>query len=222
MTTAYTTVPQPSPGSVTPAVRDREVLRSNQRLRYPERTATRAATASPGLMPTAQASSQASAGMGWRTKTRRHDRRCCPITQRQATRLIVLRTTPDRARAPSWPWAGYGSGIALVGQDNLRRTFLQDVPDGANCVLIDMVACYASIADPRDHRQDPGWRPLPSHAGGPAPQPSRPFPPVDLDIPFAEPVRHKTQPRAAEFGLRTSCRYRREGCPGCWCLSRAC
>ncbi len=41
--------------------------------------------------------------------------------------------------------ARYGRGIALVGQDNLRRVVLRerDTPDGANIGLIDTVARYA-------------------------------------------------------------------------------
>ena len=39
----------------------------------------------------------------------------------------------------------HGHGIAIVGQDNLRRVVLRehDVPGGANIGLIDMVARYA-------------------------------------------------------------------------------
>jgi AAA domain len=39
----------------------------------------------------------------------------------------------------------YGRGIALVGQDNLRRTVLRerDVPGGANIGLVDVVARFA-------------------------------------------------------------------------------
>lgn len=43
----------------------------------------------------------------------------------------------------------FGRGLALVGQDNLRRTVLRehDVPGGANIGLIDTVARYALDAD---------------------------------------------------------------------------
>jgi hypothetical protein len=41
--------------------------------------------------------------------------------------------------------ARYGRGLAVVGQDNVRRTILRerDVPGGANIGLIDEVARYA-------------------------------------------------------------------------------
>lgn len=39
----------------------------------------------------------------------------------------------------------YGRGVAIVGQDNLRRNVLreQDIPDGANIGLIDLTTRYA-------------------------------------------------------------------------------
>jgi hypothetical protein len=55
--------------------------------------------------------------------------------------------TPGPARVPvaAEVRARYGRGIALVGQDNLRRVVLRerDVPGGANIGLIEMVARYA-------------------------------------------------------------------------------
>jgi gluconate kinase len=41
--------------------------------------------------------------------------------------------------------AAYGRGLAIVGQDNIRRDILRerDVPDGANIGLIDTIARYS-------------------------------------------------------------------------------
>jgi chloramphenicol 3-O-phosphotransferase len=63
------------------------------------------------------------------------------------TRLVVLRG--NSASGKSTVAAGirerFGRGLALVGQDNLRRVVLRerDRPDGANIGLIDTVARYA-------------------------------------------------------------------------------
>ena len=98
----------------------------------------------------------------------------------------------------------YGRGVALVGQDNMRRTVLRehDVPHGANIGLIDTVARYALdhgfhvivegilYADrygsmlealSRDHRGKSRF--------------------YYLDVDFAETLRrHATKPQANEFG----------------------
>ncbi|GAB7110369.1 kinase [Streptomyces phaeofaciens JCM 4814] len=63
------------------------------------------------------------------------------------TRLVVLRG--NSASGKSSVAAGlrdrFGRGLALVGQDNLRRTVLRerDLPGAANIGLIDTVARYA-------------------------------------------------------------------------------
>lgn len=63
------------------------------------------------------------------------------------TRLIVLRG--NSASGKSTVAAGirerFGRGLALVGQDNLRRVVLRerDRPDAVNIGLIDTVARYA-------------------------------------------------------------------------------
>ncbi|GKQ41802.1 hypothetical protein ALMP_83150 [Streptomyces sp. A012304] len=63
------------------------------------------------------------------------------------TRLVVLRG--NSASGKSSVAAGirdrFGRGLALVGQDNLRRVVLRerDLPGGANIGLIDTVARYA-------------------------------------------------------------------------------
>ncbi|MGC2999958.1 AAA family ATPase [Streptomyces sp. G35A] len=65
----------------------------------------------------------------------------------EETRLVVVRG--NSASGKSSVAAGirerFGRGLALVGQDNLRRTVLRerDVPGGANIGLIDTVARYA-------------------------------------------------------------------------------
>lgn len=65
----------------------------------------------------------------------------------EETRLVVVRG--NSASGKSSVAAGirerFGRGLALVGQDNLRRIVLRerDVPGGANVGLIDVVARYA-------------------------------------------------------------------------------
>ncbi|MFB6676482.1 kinase [Streptomyces sp. NPDC056390] len=65
----------------------------------------------------------------------------------EETRLVVVRG--NSASGKSSVAAGirdrFGRGLALVGQDNLRRIVLRerDVPGGANIGLIDTVARYA-------------------------------------------------------------------------------
>lgn len=63
------------------------------------------------------------------------------------TRLIVLRgnSGSGKSSVAAEIRALYGRGIALVGQDNLRRVVLRerDVPGGADIGLIDTVTRYA-------------------------------------------------------------------------------
>jgi predicted kinase len=65
----------------------------------------------------------------------------------ESTRLIVLRgnSGSGKSSVAAEVRARHGRGIALVGQDNLRRVVLRerDVPGGANIGLIDTVARYA-------------------------------------------------------------------------------
>ncbi|GGP01396.1 hypothetical protein GCM10012280_72120 [Wenjunlia tyrosinilytica] len=69
------------------------------------------------------------------------------IVGSEETRLVVVRG--NSASGKSSVAAGirdrFGCGLALVGQDNLRRIVLKerDVPGGANIGLIDTVARYA-------------------------------------------------------------------------------
>ena len=64
-----------------------------------------------------------------------------------STRLIVLRgnSASGKSSIAAGLRSRHGRGMALVGQDNLRRVVLRerDVPDGANIGLIDTVARYA-------------------------------------------------------------------------------
>jgi len=64
-----------------------------------------------------------------------------------ATRLVVLRgnSASGKSAAAAEIRARYGRGLAIVGQDNLRRVVLRerDVPGGANVGLIDLTARYA-------------------------------------------------------------------------------
>jgi predicted kinase len=70
-----------------------------------------------------------------------------PVSAAIQPRLIVLRGNSGAGK--SSVAAGirdrYGRGIALVGQDNLRRTILRerDVSGGANIGLLDLVARFA-------------------------------------------------------------------------------
>jgi len=63
------------------------------------------------------------------------------------TRLIVLRgnSGSGKSTAAQAVRDRYGRGIAIVGQDNLRRTVLRerDTPGAANIGLIDLTARYA-------------------------------------------------------------------------------
>ncbi|MFE1934756.1 kinase [Streptomyces sp. NPDC059474] len=122
------------------------------------------------------------------------------------TRLIVLRgnSASGKSSVAAGLRARYGRGLALVGQDNLRRVVLRerDTPDAANIGLIDTVARYAldhgfhvvvegilhaahygEMLDAlcRDHLGH-------SHA-------------YYLDVPFAETLRrHAMKPQADEYG----------------------
>jgi predicted kinase len=123
-----------------------------------------------------------------------------------STRLIVLRgnSASGKSSVAAEIRNRYGRGIAIVGQDNMRRTVLRerDIPGGANIELIDTVAryaldrgyhtivegilCAAYYADMlsalcQDHR---GISRL-----------------YYLDVPFEETMRrHATKPQAAEYG----------------------
>ncbi|MGW6686290.1 AAA family ATPase [Streptomyces sp. NPDC054961] len=122
------------------------------------------------------------------------------------TRLIVLRgnSASGKSSVAEGIRDRHGRGIALVGQDNLRRVVLheRDVPGGANIGLIGSVARYALdhgfhvivegilYADRYGPMLDALRR---AHRG------RTHF--YYLDVPFAETVRrHVGKPQAAEYG----------------------
>ena len=128
-----------------------------------------------------------------------------PVSAGSQPRLIVLRGNSGAGK--SSVAAGirdrYGHGIALVGQDNLRRAILRehDVPGGANIDLADMVARFALgrgfhvivegilCAARYGHMLEALYRDCQSVAR------------YYLDVPFEETLRrHAGRPQAAEFG----------------------
>ncbi|HUN36994.1 MAG TPA: AAA family ATPase [Trebonia sp.] len=70
-----------------------------------------------------------------------------PLTGSKATRLIVLRGNSASGKSSVAPGirGRYGRGLAIVGQDNLRRDVLRehDKPGAANIGLIELTARYA-------------------------------------------------------------------------------
>ena len=131
-------------------------------------------------------------------------------------RLIVLRgnSASGKSTVAAQIRAQYGRGVAIVGQDNLRRTVLQerDVPDGANIGLIEQVARYALNAGYHTIVEGilyaPHYGPMlqrlaDSHAG-----PSRWY---YFDVPFEETLRrHAGKPQAAEYGRAEMSRWYRD------------
>ncbi|MCW2929711.1 MAG: pSRTUE45c [Actinomycetia bacterium] len=123
-----------------------------------------------------------------------------------STRLIVLRgnSASGKSTVASEIRCCYGRGLAIVGQDNLRRVVLRehDKPNAANIGLIDLTARYAldhgfhviiegilyashygdmltALAD--DHRGETRL--------------------YYLHVPFQETLRrHATKPQASEYG----------------------
>ncbi|WLW58214.1 AAA family ATPase [Streptomyces sp. YU58] len=124
----------------------------------------------------------------------------------ESTRLIVLRG--NSASGKSSVAAGlrerFGRGLALVGQDNLRRIVLRerDRPGAANIGLIDLTARYALDAGFHvvvegmlyaDHYGDMLTRLHADHRG--------PTHGYYLHVPFDETLaRHATKPQADEYG----------------------
>jgi chloramphenicol 3-O-phosphotransferase len=70
-----------------------------------------------------------------------------PATGSESTRLIILRgnSASGKSSVAAAIREQYGRGIAIVGQDNLRRIVLRehDQPNAANIGLIDLTARYA-------------------------------------------------------------------------------
>jgi hypothetical protein len=123
-------------------------------------------------------------------------------------RLIVIRG--NSASGKSAIAAGirrrYGRGLAIVGQDNLRRQVLRerDLPGGANIALIDLTARFALdrgfhvIVEGilyADHYGPMLTVLIADHASR-----CRAY---YLDVPWGETLRrHATKPQAAEYGER--------------------
>ncbi|MDW6065111.1 kinase [Streptomyces sp. FXJ1.4098] len=123
-----------------------------------------------------------------------------------ATRLVVLRgnSASGKSSVAAGLRDGFGRGLALVGQDHLRRVVLRehDRPGAANIGLIDTVARYALDAGYHvvvegilyaDHYGDMLARLRADHRG-----PTYGF---YLDVPLEETLaRHATKPQAEEYG----------------------
>ncbi|MEU6273982.1 kinase [Streptomyces populi] len=120
----------------------------------------------------------------------------------EETRLIVLRgnSASGKSSVAAGLRDGFGRGLALVGQDNLRRVVLRerDRPGAANIGLIDLTARYALDAGYHvvvegilcaDHYGDMLARLRADHRG--------PTHGYYLDVPLAETlIRHATKPIA--------------------------
>ncbi|WP_406452785.1 AAA family ATPase [Streptomyces sp. NBC_00876] len=122
------------------------------------------------------------------------------------TRLVLLRgnSASGKSSVAAAVRQRFGRGLALVGQDNLRRIVLRehDRPGGANIGLIDTVARYALDAGYHvvvegilyaEHYAPMLQRLREEHRG--------PTHCYYLDIPFRETLRrHATKPQADEYG----------------------
>jgi len=125
----------------------------------------------------------------------------------ESTKLIVLRgnSASGKTSVATGIRNRYGRGIAIVSQDNLRRTVLRerDTPDGANIGLIDTVARYAlnhgfhAIVEGilySGHYADMITGLREAHQGASIC--------YYFDVPFEETLRrHATKPQAAEYGF---------------------
>lgn len=129
-----------------------------------------------------------------------------PVAGSSTTRLIVLRgnSASGKSAAAQRIRDRYGRGIAIVGQDNIRRIILyeRDRPGASNIGLIDLTARYALDQGYHvivegilyaDHYGDMLHRLHGDHQGQ-----SRFF---YFDVSFEETLRrHATKPQAAEYG----------------------
>jgi chloramphenicol 3-O-phosphotransferase len=127
-------------------------------------------------------------------------------TGSQSSKLIVLRgnSTSGKSAVAAEIRSRYGRGIAIAGQDNLRRVVLRehDTPNAANIGLIDLTARYALdhgfhviIEDIlyASHYGDMRTALCADHFGT-----TRLY---YLHVPFEETLRrHATKPQAAEYG----------------------
>ncbi|MCI3226657.1 AAA family ATPase [Streptomyces sp. NP-1717] len=126
----------------------------------------------------------------------------------EQTRLVVLRgnSASGKSTVAAAVRERFGRGLALVGQDNLRRVVLRerDRPGAANIGLIDTVARYSLDAGYHvlvegilyaDH-YGPMLAALRADHRGPTHS-------YYLDIPFEETLtRHAGKPQAGEYGER--------------------
>ena len=132
------------------------------------------------------------------------------------TRLIVIRgnSASGKSAVAAEVRRRHGRGLAIVGQDNLRRQVLRerDVAGGANIDLIDLTARFALdrgfhvIVEGilyADHYGRMLTALIVDHA-----ERARAY---YLDIPWAETLRrHATKPQAAEYGEREMRAWYRE------------
>jgi predicted kinase len=135
---------------------------------------------------------------------------------RETTRLIVLRgnSASGKSSIAAEIRSRFGRGVAIVGQDYLRRTVLKerDHPGGANIGLIDLVARYAldhsmhTIIDGilyAAHYGDMLAALRDDHRG------TSHF--YYMDVPFEETLRrHATKPQADEYGRAEMSMWYRE------------
>jgi predicted kinase len=137
-------------------------------------------------------------------------------TGSRSTRLIVLRgnSGSGKSSVAAEVRARHGRGIALVGQDNLRRIVLRerDVPGGANIGLIGTVARYA--LDHGFHVIIDGILRADAY-GAMLDALRREHQGIShyyyLDVSFEETMRrHATRPQATEFGRAEMSRWYRE------------
>lgn len=128
-------------------------------------------------------------------------------TGTETTRLIILRgnSGSGKSSVAAGVRARFGRGIALVGQDNLRRVVLRerDVFGGANIALIGLVARYA--LDQGFHVMVEGilhtghYEAMLTDLAGEHRGVTRAY---YLDVPFEETLaRHSTRPQAGDFGV---------------------
>lgn len=127
-------------------------------------------------------------------------------TGTEDSRLIVLRgnSASGKSSVADGLRTRFGRGLALVGQDNLRRTVLRerDRPGAANIGLIDLTARYALDAGFHvvlegilyaDHYGEMLARLKVDHRGH-----TKAY---YLDVPFEQTLaRHATKPQAGEYG----------------------
>jgi hypothetical protein len=129
-----------------------------------------------------------------------------PRTGSESTRLVILRgnSASGKSTVAAEIRERYGRGMAIVGQDNLRRIILRerDIPGGANIGLIDSVARYALDHD--FHVIVEGIL-YAHHYAGMLTALRHDHQGLTccyyLDVPFEETLRrHATKPQAGEYG----------------------